>query len=66
MSAVYGILKLQSNTTPNKGHKMTTVTANFGTRIESVDVPDAYIDDVIDDYFANGAITVTTNSDALV
>jgi hypothetical protein len=45
---------------------MTTVTANFGTRIESVDVPDAYIEDVIDDYFAHGAITVTTNSDALV
>jgi hypothetical protein len=45
---------------------MTTITANFGNRTESVDVPDAYIDDVIDDYFANGAITVTTNSDALV
>ena len=45
---------------------MTTITANFGTRIESVDVPDAYIDDVIDDYFANGAISVNIKSDAIV
>ena len=45
---------------------MTTITANFGTRIETVDVPDAYIDDTIDDYFANGAISVSVKSDAIV
>jgi hypothetical protein len=38
---------------------MTTITANFGTRIETVDVPDAYIEDVIDDFYANGAIVVS-------
>ena len=45
---------------------MTTITANFGTYTETVNVPDAYIDDVIDDYFANGAIAVHTKELELV
>lgn len=38
---------------------MTTITANFGSHTESVDVPEAYIEDVIDDFYANGAIVVS-------
>lgn len=45
---------------------MTTITANFGTHTESVNVPNTYIDDVIDNYFENGALTVSVKSVAIV
>lgn len=37
---------------------MTTVTANFGTYFESVDVPTPYTEDAVYDFFDRGAIAV--------